>query len=121
MKCFVLITLFISAHTISATIDLGQLKENAASKIQTLQDQTAEALQKVTDNIDFGKLIQTIVPIVEHHQRIFQQYQDAVENIPAVIQSQGEKLRVYYQKLHGLNGKDLVRAFDFGVPWPALR
>ncbi|XP_026756759.1 uncharacterized protein LOC113516508 [Galleria mellonella] len=121
MKYFVLITLLIIVHTTTATIDIEKLRENAAAKVQTLQDQTAATLQKVTDSIDFGKILQIVVPIVQQQQKIFQQYQDQLGNIPAVIQSQGEKLRGYYQKLHGLTGRDLVLAFHTGVPWPAWR
>ncbi|KAM3956377.1 uncharacterized protein ACR2FA_009680 [Aphomia sociella] len=121
MKVFVLITLFISAQTTTATIDIEKLKENASAKLQTFQDQTAATLQKVTDNVDFGKILQIIIPIVQQQQKIFQQYQQQLENIPAVIQHHGEKLRVYYQKLHGLTAKDFVVAFDAGVPWPLWR
>lgn len=110
--------LILFIHTTTATIDLQGLKQTAATKLQTLQTQATESFQQFVDTIDLDKVKQldvlNILPKLQYKGQIIQ---DTVMSLPEYK----KRVRFYLQQIKSLTGKDLVLAFDAGVPWPVKR
>ncbi|XP_075986204.1 uncharacterized protein LOC142983200 [Anticarsia gemmatalis] len=116
MKTYILILLII--HTTTATIDLQALKDTAATKLEAIQTKATETFQQFADTIDLEKVKQldvlNILPKLQYKGKLIQ---DTVESIPQYKQ----RVKFYLQSIKSLTGKDLVLAFDAGVPWPMKR
>ncbi|XP_035454699.1 uncharacterized protein LOC118279221 [Spodoptera frugiperda] len=115
-------------HTAAATLDFKQLKDTAATQLQTITDTAATKLQSLTDTatttiqqfvdtIDLDKVQQLdVLQILPKLQNKGKLIKETYENLPEY----GKKAQMYLQSIKGMKG-DLVKALKFKLPWPEMR